>query len=79
METNIKKWGNSLAIRLPKEILSQNDLREGSRIAILEKEGEIVLKKKESLALSELISGISKENTHQSYWEDIPVVGKEIW
>lgn len=45
MTTTIKKWGNSLAVRLPREIIKNLALREGSEIAIREEGARIVLHK----------------------------------
>jgi len=43
METTIKKWGNSLAMRLPRHIVKKFALRDGSRVAIEERRGEIII------------------------------------
>ena len=45
MTTTIKRWGNSAAVRLPRSILSQANLEEGTDVEILfSKEGEITLR-----------------------------------
>ena len=45
MTVTIKKWGNSAAVRLPRNILSQANLEEGTDVEIfLSKEGEITLR-----------------------------------
>jgi len=53
MTATIKKWGNSAAIRLPRQILSQAKLDEGTDVEIVfAKEGEIILRairKRESI------------------------------
>lgn len=41
---SISKWGNSMALRLPKSILDENHLVEGSKIDIVSEEGKIILK-----------------------------------
>lgn len=45
MTTTIKKWGNSLAIRLPREIIRNLALREGSDVTIREENARIVIQK----------------------------------
>ncbi|OZG59775.1 MULTISPECIES: AbrB/MazE/SpoVT family DNA-binding domain-containing protein [Bifidobacterium] len=42
----IAKWGNSEAIRIPKEIRDQTGLREGSEVTIEADGGNIVIKPK---------------------------------
>jgi len=43
MITVIKKWGNSLAIRLPREVIRRMALREGSEITMREEGVRLVL------------------------------------
>ena len=53
MTATIKRWGNSAAVRIPRHILSQANLEEGTDVEIiLVKEGEITLRavrKRESI------------------------------
>ncbi|MDP1760164.1 MAG: AbrB/MazE/SpoVT family DNA-binding domain-containing protein [Candidatus Woesebacteria bacterium] len=85
MPTKIQKWGNSLAMRLPKEMADKLDLREGSEIEIIHKSKNIVImpvrirRKKEKLpTLNELASRITKNNKHSLIgW--VSPIGKEIW
>jgi antitoxin component of MazEF toxin-antitoxin module len=45
LTTTIKRWGNSAAVRIPRHILSQANLEEGTDVEIiLSKEGEITLR-----------------------------------
>jgi antitoxin component of MazEF toxin-antitoxin module len=44
MVTKIRKWGNSLAIRLPKVMASKLSLKEGSTLLIHREHKHIVLK-----------------------------------
>lgn len=43
METIVKKWGNSLGIRIPKHIAKELSLKDGSSVDIEDKEGEIII------------------------------------
>lgn len=43
MTTKIQKWGNSLAVRLPKEITKKLDFREGSQVVIHESGEQVVI------------------------------------
>jgi len=43
MKATIQKWGNSLAIRIPKNITKDTRVSEGSNIDIMIENGKIVL------------------------------------
>ena len=81
METNIQKWGNSLGVRLPKQIALNQSLKAGSRVVVTETKTGIaieVVKKPRKYTLAELLKGATKENMHkETDWGD--PVGNEIW
>ncbi len=41
--TTLKKWGNSLGLRIPKTILAENKLQEGTLFIVHSKDGRIIL------------------------------------
>jgi antitoxin MazE len=43
MTTKIQKWGNSLGVRLPKTVIDQLRLREGSEVDIRERDAQIMI------------------------------------
>lgn len=43
METTIQKWGNSLAVRLPRHITRHLRLHEGSRVAVREQKTNVMI------------------------------------
>ena len=45
MTTKIKKWGNSLAVRLPQEMVRRLSLREGSDVMIREENARSIIRK----------------------------------
>jgi len=76
MEQIIKKWGNSLAIRLPKEVAKTLNLQEGSKIEINVEKGKIVIRPKKDL--KEILSLISPKNLHTEVdWGQKS--GNEVW
>ena len=80
METNIQKWGNSLGVRIPKNILTESSLREGSRVVVLATRTGIAIEvaKKRPKVLADLLKGIKSTNLHQEVmWGEAR--GKEIW
>lgn len=75
MQTAIKKWGNSLAIRIPSSISKTLNLKEESIIDINLKDNQIILEKK--LDLISLCQNIDESNLNiDSQWED-SAMGKE--
>jgi antitoxin MazE len=71
MEAVIKKWGNSLGIRIPNLIVREMSLKDGSFVSIEEKENEIIIKpvRKSKLKarpyLFEILSQINEQNIHE--------------
>ena len=80
METTIQKWGNSLAVRLPKGVTTKLALREGSRVEVREgKEGILIQETpKERRSLKELVRMIHPDQIHsEELWGK--ALGKEVW
>ncbi|KKP56534.1 MAG: Transcriptional regulator/antitoxin, MazE [Parcubacteria group bacterium GW2011_GWB1_35_5] len=79
MTTKLQKWGNSLGIRLPKEILKKAKLKDGRTVSIKNVGDSIVItasSKEETL--ESLSSKITPENRYDElYWG--PPVGNEVW
>lgn len=79
MTTKISKWGNSYAIRIPKNILDKFNLSDGSEIDVIEEGNEIKLKPKVKIRgkydLETLLSQLSKVDEVVDWGGD---VGKEI-
>ncbi|MEP7267621.1 MAG: AbrB/MazE/SpoVT family DNA-binding domain-containing protein [Saprospiraceae bacterium] len=69
MKTTVNKWGNSLAIRLPKSITEKIDLHEGSVIELSELENRILIKKRSRIySLEEIVKSYSKDYQPDSDW-----------
>ena len=75
----LRKWGNSLAIRLPRTITEDHGLHDGSKIRYSESRTKLVLNlDEEALTLKDLVDRITPENLHPATdWGD--PIGKEIW
>jgi antitoxin component of MazEF toxin-antitoxin module len=43
MATKIQKWGNSLGVRLPKDVVQKLHLKEGSEVLVREGDRQIVI------------------------------------
>jgi antitoxin MazE len=80
MGTNVGRWGNSLAVRLPKVIVEKAGLVEGEALDVkVSSSGDVVLSRaRKRYTLDELVAGITPENRHDEI--DLGrAVGKEIW
>ena len=79
MEIKIQKWGNSLAIRIPKSYIKDINLEQGSVIDILKEKDRIIIKpKKKKEKLHELLNKINIENIHTEI-DTGDRSGNEIW
>ena len=78
MEAVVRKWGNSLGIRIPKLIVRELSLKDGSFVDINDKGKEIIIKPIQKVKLSEMLEKINKKNIHKEIGTGEPV-GNEIW
>jgi antitoxin MazE len=80
MRVQIKKWGNSLALRIPKAFAHETNLCQGTMVDIGIKESCIIVKPliEKKFSLKSLLAGVNKANTHKE--EDFgEKQGLEIW
>ena len=78
--SSVKRWGNSLAIRIPNAVIQDLSLSENSSVQIISdgKVATIQPKKRNKISLDELVAAITPNNIHEEVdWGDS--VGKEIW
>ncbi len=61
MRTVLSRWGNSLAVRLPKEAAASAGLREGAPIELTVEDEAIVLRRRR-WDIAELVSAIRSED-----------------
>jgi antitoxin MazE len=79
MQTQIGKWGNSLAVRLPGAFAKDLGLKEGMELDISLANGGLLLRPlPNEYTLDELVAGITPENLHEETDWGGPV-GREVW
>ena len=80
MRATIQKWGNSLALRIPKTFSKELGVTESTQVEISIDKSTLVVKPKKikKPALKELLAMIKEKNRHESV-ETGPAVGKEAW
>jgi antitoxin MazE len=79
MHTQVGKWGNSLAVRLPGAYVKDLGLREGTELDVSVVDGGLLLRlPKKEYTLEELVAQITEENRHgETDWGQ--AVGREAW
>jgi antitoxin MazE len=78
-KAQLVKWGNSQAVRIPKSILEQANLREGEELEIRVGNGYIWLEPlSQQPTLEALVEKITPENRHGEQDWGKPV-GNEAW
>ncbi len=80
MKTQLSRWGNSLAVRIPKPVAEAAKLRAGDALVVeVEDSGAVKIRKPlHEPTLAELVRGITAENRHtETRWGQ--PVGNELW
>lgn len=79
MNAQIRKWGNSLAVRIPGAYAKELDLKEGAELEMTRVDGGLLLRpRKRGYSLDELLRQIKPENIHgETDWG--AAVGGEAW
>jgi antitoxin MazE len=77
--TSVQRWGNSLAIRIPKAFALQAELSEDAPVdLVIEGDTLVVRPVRKEWTLDELLRGVTDANLHrETDWGD--VIGKEVW
>jgi antitoxin MazE len=80
MQSQIQKWGNSLALRIPKAFAKEAKIEQGIDVEVKLVEGSIIITpiKPNKYKLEELLSQITKDNVHEEI-NTGEAVGKEVW
>lgn len=77
MKVQISKWGNSLAVRIPKSVAETAGLQEGCELDMTATDTEVRLKRRE-YSLESLLQNVTPENLHSEVEWGEPI-GKEVW
>lgn len=80
MSVTLHRWGNSVGLRLPKPLLEQLGLGEGSKVDVKVEAGRLVIEpvRRKRLTMAELLEGITPDDRPELVdWG--PPVGREVW
>ncbi len=80
MRMRIQKWGNSLALRIPKSFAAETALDQGAEVDLTLEEGRLVVTPlaNPEYRLDDLLSRITADNLHREA-DTGPAVGDEAW
>ena len=80
MITKIQKWGNSLAVRIPRSVAHDTNLSSGNSVDVAVQDGQIVIApaRRPRFRLDELLKGVTAQNRHSECDSGV-VVGREAW
>jgi antitoxin MazE len=79
MHVQIAKWGNSLAVRIPRAVARETGLAPGTTVRMTAANGGLLIAPAERrYGLKELVNGITPQNRHaETDWGG--PVGQEVW
>ena len=80
MRVQIQKWGNSLALRIPKPFAEEAEVREGTIVDLSLAEGKLVAvpNVKGRFRLKQLLRKVTKDNLHRET-DFGSAAGREAW
>ena len=79
MSQAIARWGNSLAVRLPRHVVQDANLSEGAAVEVRVRDGAVVITPaRRMFRLDELLAGETEATRHpETDWGEPR--GKEVW
>ena len=80
MRTRVQRWGNSLAVRIPKSFAAELQLDHDPEVDLTLVDGKLALMPVQSpvFTLDELLEGVTESNLHQEV-DTGAGVGQEVW
>jgi antitoxin MazE len=80
MRTRVQKWGNSLALRIPKAFANEIGLHRETPVEISLADGKLVItpENKPKPTLKQLLAKVTKDNLHHEF-DTGPAAGSEMW
>ena len=78
MQSHVTKWGNSLALRLPKSIAADVQLHEGSQVDMrIEGDSLVIRPSRPKYKLKDLLVAETQERSEEFDWGEAQ--GEEEW
>ena len=79
MQARIQKWGNSLALRIPKSFAAETQIEQDTLVDVTIQDGKLVVTPiATTFTLEQLLAQVTPENVHAE--QDFgPAMGHEGW
>ena len=82
MRTKVRRWGNSLGVRLPREVAQAARVRDGSDVELTVRGGSVVVRpvpvpRDQRFDLARLLRKVTRRNLHREADLGVPV-GREL-
>jgi antitoxin MazE len=80
MKTAVQRWGNSLALRIPRTYAAETRISEGSEVELTLKSGALVVRAvvRKRHSLPDLLRRVTRSNRHESVATGA-ATGREVW
>ena len=80
MKARIQKWGNSLALRIPKSFAVEAHLEQDSLVELALVDGKLIVVPvaEPALTLDQLLAGVTEQNLHREVVTG-QATGNEVW
>ena len=80
MITKVQKWGNSLAVRIPRSVAEDTQLSSGKTVNMAVHDGQIVIMptRQRRFKLNDLLRGVTPRNRYAEIATG-NAVGQEVW
>jgi antitoxin MazE len=80
METRVQRWGNSLAVRIPKPLADEVGLKDNSAVQLSLHDRQLVIVPvlEPAFNLEALLAQVTEANRHDEVSTG-PAVGGEVW
>jgi len=78
MELTVKRWGNSLALRIPSKVADQVNLTEDTVVQLDVRDGRIIVERKPTFSLDALLDELEAGAELDPLVDWGPPVGKEF-
>ncbi len=80
MHAKVQKWGNSLALRIPKAFVKDAHLSTGSDVDLSIMDGKIIVdpNTEPRYSLATLLKGVTSRNRHSEI-DTGTATGREVW
>jgi antitoxin MazE len=80
MKNKVQKWGNSMAVRIPKAFVKEAQLSYGACVDLTMEEGKLIIEPRvePEYRLEDLLKDVTRHNRHGERQTGSPV-GREAW